>query len=265
MCLCEVVYGLGQKGHAFFLMFFSARMASLHGEGYHGSSQRVQTRDFLPQRRLRVWMVLWRGDLPNLADQVFKTLKTLQPEKVQCLRSFLSSSSDIVHVAPRRAPVRPGQKWLRHTRDFLNSVGEGTRVKAVFQACRQQLAHLPAFNTLTARQQANLVSQYVRLFLRFNVSAFRKCVIFQIDQSVFRTPAAIDSCPCVVPNGVYWLSRPGRLLTCEELASIQGIGVAEQKKLHRLHKQSIGNAFPGPVLGGLLLSVLHIWPTVAQE
>lgn len=102
------------------------------------------------------------------------------------------------------------------------------------------------------------------------INAFQTPCIFQIDQCVDRTPTAINSAPCVMPRGQYFLSKQlegfgGRCLSCREMLRLQGIGDEEMLRLGYTLPEAAryaGESFAAPVFCAILLGALKIaWPS----
>ena len=72
--------------------------------------------------------------------------------------------------------------------------------------------------------------------------------------------------PCITPGGRYWVSvqGKGRLLSHTELARLQGLCASSLRKCvpqdlsGRLVQDLVGNAFPAPVIGAVLLASLGV-------
>lgn len=96
------------------------------------------------------------------------------------------------------------------------------------------------------------------IFYLPRINGFRTTVVIQVDQSVERSPFALEQCPCIKPGGRYWHSTRKRLLSDSELARLQGLGFAELRLLGNttLLKNMVGNSFTAPVVSSLILGIV---------
>ena len=122
------------------------------------------------------------------------------------------------------------------------------------------------FPKFTRRCRCNMAITYI---ISKTVD-FHSCrLIIQIDQDIPRQPWCEGLAPCILPKGQYWLAygpiADHRLMSAQELASLQGVGAEElahfglRQVPDTLLKDLAGNAFSGPVCMAAVLSRILEW------
>lgn len=134
------------------------RYALMTARGYSGRAQILDSGDWLPQRRRRVYMVFFLTDGGG-ESAVNRCLDfAISTQHQSALSTFLCPDVDVeTSLVYSKRPRKTKKRWAQRT---INFVRDHSLQPKVLQLMKKSLERCPAYHALTAREQRLLACRF---------------------------------------------------------------------------------------------------------
>ena len=190
-----------------FLFVPHLRIEDFRGMGYVDEVDLINSRVFLPQRRLRLWCVFIRKDMAAAKGSI-SAFRFCAPDitsqiGISELNCFLDMDTGRKQVIGRKAAATPAPtlrpleghaqfKWPKHTATFLK---KNALDKKVMAHCLAGLEGQENFSKLSAREQRLLLAHYTYAFQK------RKWLGMQLGHCAYCSVGAVVlGCGAMIEN-----------------------------------------------------------------